>query len=132
MTDDYLPWLQTAVQDTRELLGLGGPQWHIFVSVEDNPHGCKDAAAATVIDGNLNADIRFRSGLPQDNNTRQQVFHELLHVALSAVDGTVHTFFNELPPDTGRLAWEIYQQVQERAMQRITRALMNQLHPIDP
>ena len=131
MASDYLPWLQTAVQDARDLLGVGGPEWHFFVSVEDNPHGCDRAAAATVVDC-LNVDIRFRPDLPLNNTTRQQVLHEVMHVALSSLDNIAFSFFDGSISGRGLLARRLYEDEQERTIQRVTRALTNGLRPVDP
>lgn len=126
-TTDLPTWAQTYAQDCRDLFGLG--DWPIVVKLVRAPNNdIENEGYSSVNVRYLTARIEIRSGM-SDEDTRQTIMHEMLHVALAPIE-QYHLRIRELVDEKLREhVDELQSDGTEQAIQRLTRALMRQIKP---
>lgn len=132
MSDGVLPaWLVEEVQDARRLLGVGD-DWHITVQVVDHPNRDENNDACCRPDVTyLNATMEFARDLVQDEHGRFVVLHEMLHITHAEIDQVVETALAGLVEgERGRMR-ELYEAVVERSLQRMSRAMVRHIRPME-
>lgn len=126
----HLPnWLIEHLQATRQLFGVGD-EWHIFPVLVQQP-GDKEFGAVTDYDtAYLNAVIKFDDDIRNNDQGQQVVLHEVLHIALYELAQTFEYALKLLPTNGRDLFSAMWQDAEERTIQRITRAMQKQIRPL--
>jgi len=110
-------WIIERVQEARDLFGVGGPEWSITLKLTDRPGGHEADGYTTTDPVYLNATIELWTGLQDDQNGREAVYHEVLHVA--------HSEIWRIITDKGET--DDYRAAVERFVTRVTRSLISQI-----
>jgi len=117
------PYLKKHIQDARRLFGVGGPEWHVCIELDDKKLDA-DIAGMTVANGvYMNATITFPTDIQDDEAARVNAFHEVLHVAMEPVDLVVRRMLDELPESIGDLYRAFYADAVENFVQRMARSI---------
>ncbi len=114
---DVPAWITERVQEARGLFGVGGPEWSIVVKMNDRPGGHEADGYTTTDPVYLNATIEFWSGLKDDENGREAVYHEVLHIAHSEIWHII----------VDKDETEDYREEVERFITRLTRSLLSRI-----
>lgn len=119
---DIPEWIKVRVNDICAMLGIEDG-WKISISLVDNPGGTLGSDGSVDCDSAyLNASIELASGLEDDERGHRVILHELMHVALSPLFQAAGYAFTSLPEMEQRLARQVYIDIEEQVIQRMTRA----------
>lgn len=128
-TTDAPEWLTDMVQDARRLLGVGD-DWQVSVNVVRIPGGdAANDAACTPDAVYLNADLDFAPDLQPSETTRAIVLHEVLHIAHAELDALASVICEGLPKSERLRMRDLYDDANERTLQRISRAMARHIRP---
>jgi len=117
-------WIQEYIQEARGLYGLGGPDWHFFINLVKKPGGSKQFSGCTHTDlAYKNANIDLKDDLEDNETSRENIHHEVLHVAHNEIDGVVASMIANLPKDKRDFFREMYHDASERHVQTLARCI---------
>jgi hypothetical protein len=123
-------WIIRHVQDARDLFGIGGPEWHIYVELNDRPNGSDSYNGFASVDYRyLNANIEFNRGLEDDEVGQQVIYHEVLHISHQVVDDVALDAINRLPEAEQEIYRQLYKDAVEQFIQRVSRSIVYRLRP---
>jgi hypothetical protein len=117
-------WMLKHIQDARSLFGIGGPEWHVTARLTDKPLGSEDNDGGVHVDGvYMNAQIEMRDGLEDNDNARDDIYHEVLHIPHDEIDHLVSRIIGELPEADQDRYHDLYNELVERFVQRLSRSI---------
>lgn len=121
-------WMKEHIQDARGLFGVGGAEWHITARLSDKPAGSKGFDGSCWADATyLNAEIELNEDLPDDENGKEKIYHEVLHVAHQEIDQMAFDAMSHLPKRERKIYRNLYEAAVERFNQRISRSICARL-----
>jgi len=123
-------WIANYVSEARKLYGLDGYDWHFFITLVKKPGGSKKFAGCTRTDrAYKNVNIDLKDDIEDSETARENIHHEVLHVAHNEIDGVVATMIANLPKAQRAYFREIYHDVTERHVQTLARCICAQVKP---
>jgi hypothetical protein len=130
MPADLPEWLTDYTQDCRKLFGLD--EWQIAVKFSETPPEYRDAVRwygdAMHDPCSLTATIRLHFDAT-DEEQRDTLMHEMLHLALSLLNLANARIVELLPERLQDHANTLFSNALEQAIVRLTRALQREIKP---
>jgi len=128
-SDPIPDWIVTAAQDARQLLGLDDG-WHISIKMVDHPSGKPEFNGVAFVDtAYLSVRMELARDLKPDAEGHRVIMHEMMHVALAGIFQAASYGFNQLPKRARKVAMKVYNDAEEMAIQRMTRAMQRAIVP---
>jgi hypothetical protein len=128
MSDNNQPipdFLFGYVQQARDLLGVGGAEWHITAKMSDKPGGKESTDGTCSYDYRyLNASLEFNTRLEDGSAAREIALHEVGHIALSEIEEAFLGALKQVPEDRQDFFRELFDDAEERFLQRLSRSLV--------
>ena len=124
-------WITNYAQDCRVLLGIGD-EWHITINMTDKPDGEEKVGGSVSIDAQYyNAVMELNNAFfeEEDDEARQILLHEMMHIAFGNYRMVIDQIFMRLPSDMLDMAETMISQVEEQFIQRTSRALLRVITP---
>ncbi len=123
-------WMEKYIQEARGLYGVGGPDWHFSAEIKDKLKGHPTAAAFTETNFVYkNVNMYFLSDCEDDNKSRENCHHEVLHVAHVELDQIVDSIIAQLPKGKKKYFRQIYDDADERFVQTLARCICHHVVP---
>ena len=117
-------WIDAAVGCWVDRLGVGeyAVRMHMSADLEDSDD-MRVLGSAIVQARYLRAAVTFSTRLEDNAEGQHVVAHEVGHILLGEIDAIVQHLINQIPARTQGLAFEMWDDVSERTIERLTRAL---------
>ena len=117
-------WIDAAVGCWTDRLGVGeyAVRMHMSAGLEDSDD-MRVLGSAIVQARYLRAAVTFSTRLEDNAEGQHVVAHEVGHILLGEIDAIAQHLIDQLPARAQGLAFEMWDDVSERTIERLTRAL---------
>jgi len=126
MEDELKPppeWIVKTVETARKLYGVDDPVWQVDIIVDTDPGGDNNNRGhCTTQPYNHNVLLVFNESMKEDYKGRCTIFHEVLHMALSALDYSTDHIIEQLPENLRGVETNVIERERESLVSTISRA----------
>jgi len=122
--NDAPEWLVKHIQDARQLLGLGGEEWHFTVKTSEKPGGTDDLDGQINVDSvYMNANIEIINTLEDGDRSQEVAYHEVIHAAMEDINRIAYMAIRAMPKGRRKTVRKFYNEAVERFVTRTSRTL---------